>query len=419
MSLSLIFDIATSLLLARWKQTLVAAIGVTFGVTAFIALLGFMSGLNELLDGLILNRIPHVRLYQEIKPSTHQPVQLYNLYRENYNFIRSLKSGYNRNDIYNSQALLRAVKQDSSILGAAPRVTAQSFFSAGAINITGVVNGIDVESEVNLFHFGDYVIGTDPIELKNTKNGIVLGKILADQLLVEIGDIVYLTTADGRRFPLKVVGFFQSGLADIDKVQSYASLATVQKLMGKSGSYVTDIALKLKNIDQAPVIATQYSKLFSIDAEDIQTANAQFETGSSIRSIISYSVGITLLIVAGFGIYNILNMMIYEQMDTIAILKAIGFSGKDIERIFLIIALAIGVAGGIAGLCVGFLLSFAIDQVPFTTRALPTITTYPVNYSLVFYIIGFAFSMITTYLAGWFPSKKASRTDPVSIIRGK
>ncbi len=419
MSLSLILDIAKSLLLARWKQTLIAAVGVTFGVTAFIALLGFMNGLNELLDGLILNRVPHVRLYHDIKPSPEQPVQLFHLYRGNYNFIRSLKSGYNRNDIYNSQALLKAVKQDAAVLGAAPRLTTQAFFSAGAINITGVVNGIDVESEINLFHFGDYVIDANPIELKNTTNGIVLGKILAEQLLVEIGDIVHLTTADGSRFPLKVVGFFQSGLADIDKVQSYASLATVQKLMGKPGSYVTDIALKLKNIDLAPGVAKHYSKLFSIDAEDIQTANAQFETGSSIRSIISYSVGITLLIVAGFGIYNILNMMIYEKMDTIAILKAIGFSGKDIQRIFLIIALAIGVAGGLAGLCFGLLLSLAIDQVPFTTRALPTITTYPVNYSLVFYIIGFVFSLITTYLAGWFPSKKASKADPVSIIRGK
>jgi lipoprotein-releasing system permease protein len=57
---------------------------------------------------------------------------------------------------------------------------------------------------------------------------------------------------------------------------------------------------------------------------DYQTANSQFETGSTVRSI-SYSVGIVLLIVAGFGIYNILNMMIYEKMDSIAILKAQGF----------------------------------------------------------------------------------------------
>ena len=58
MKFNLIASISMSLLLARWKQTLVAAVGVTFIITMFITLLGFMSGLNDLLDGLILNRTP-------------------------------------------------------------------------------------------------------------------------------------------------------------------------------------------------------------------------------------------------------------------------------------------------------------------------------------------------------------------------
>jgi lipoprotein-releasing system permease protein len=167
------------------------------------------------------------------------------------------------------------------------------------------------------------------------------------------------------------------------------------------------------------VVAKAYAQLYGCDAEDIQTANSQFETGSFIRTLISYAVGITLLIVAGFGIYNILNMMIYEKMDSIAILKATGFSGNDVKKIFLVIALSIGVFGGLAGLLFGFLLSSLIDQIPFNMTALPTVTTYPINYSLVYYSIGFFFSLITTYLAGYFPSKKASKIDPVIIIRGK
>jgi lipoprotein-releasing system permease protein len=159
--------------------------------------------------------------------------------------------------------------------------------------------------------------------------------------------------------------------------------------------------------------------MFEIDAEDIQTANAQFETGSSVRTTISYAVGITLLIVAGFGIYNILNMMIYEKMDSIAILKATGFSGKDVRQIFISIALSIGFFGGLAGLGLGFLLSNGIDQIPFKTSALPTIDTYPVDYNPKYYIIGIVFSLITTYLAGLFPARKASKIDPVIIIRGK
>jgi len=71
--------------------------------------------------------------------------------------------------------------------------------------------------------------------------------------------------------------------------------------------------VKLKDILWAPSTAKEYQEVYQIDAIDIQKANSQFETGSSVRSLISYAVGITLLIVAGFGIYNILNMLIYEK----------------------------------------------------------------------------------------------------------
>jgi lipoprotein-releasing system permease protein len=230
---------------------------------------------------------------------------------------------------------------------------------------------------------------------------------------------VKVTTARQQQFSLKVVGFFQSGLLEFDKVQSYATLATTQKLLSKTSSYVTDIQVQLQNINSAPDIASEYSQVFDLNAEDIQTANAQFETGSFIRNLISYAVGVTLLIVAGFGIYNILNMLIYDKMDSIAILKATGFSGQDVKYVFLMIALSIGVFGGILGLGFGFLFSWIIDQIPFVTASLPTIKTYPVDYSPVFYFIGSSFSIITTYLAGWSPARKASRVDPVTIIRGK
>ena len=230
---------------------------------------------------------------------------------------------------------------------------------------------------------------------------------------------VQVTTANGERMMLKVVGYFQSGLMDVDNVQSYATIGTTQKLLGESNNYITDIQLKLKDILLAPQLAKEYSQLYDVEAIDIQTANSQFETGSSVRSLISYAVGITLLIVAGFGIYNILNMMIYEKMDSIAILKATGFSGKDVNRIFILIALSIGVFGGLLGLIFGFGLSAFIDQIPFNTPSLPTIKTYPINYNPKFYMIGAVFSIITTYFAGYFPSRKASKIDPVIIIRGK
>lgn len=419
MNYKLIIDISRSLLFARWKQTLIAAIGVTFSITMFIGLLSFMSGLNGLLDGLIINRTPHVRLYNEIKPSELQPVNLSEKFKGYHNFISSIKPKNERPEIQNSAAIIQFLNNDDRVLGLAPKILTQVFYNVGTIDLAGAINGINVEAENKLFMFQDYVTEGNYIDLQNIPNSIILGMGLSEKMLAAIGDVIQVTTVKGERIPLKVVGYFQSGLQEIDNTQSYASIATTQKILGESNSYVTDIQIKLKDILLAPELAQEYQKLFDLEAIDIQTANSQFETGSSIRTLISYSVGITLLIVAGFGIYNILNMMIYEKMDSIAILKATGFSGKDVNRVFIVIALSIGVFGGILGLLFGFGLSALIDVVPFNTAALPTITTYPIDYNPEFYIIGSVFSIVTTYLAGYFPSRKASKVDPVIIIRGK
>jgi lipoprotein-releasing system permease protein len=415
----LLLNIAKSLLLARWRQTLVAAVGVTFSITMFITLLSFMSGLNDLLDGLILNRTAHVRIYNDIKPNADQPINLNADYKNGHNFINSIKSDANRQAIYNSEAIMKSILNDPRVLGLSPRLTAQVFFNDGSVDITGSIFGVNPTEESKLYHFDEYITTGNSADLTKVNNSIILGKGLADKLLVQIGDAIQISTSKGDRFQLKVVGTFQSGIKDFDNVQSYASINTVQKILAVPSDYITSIQVKLKDIKQAPSVAIEYQQLYQTDAEDIQTANSQFETGSSIRTLISYSVGITLLIVAGFGIYNILNMMIFEKMDSIAILKATGFSGKDVKNIFIYIAISIGIFGGLMGLLFGFSLSAIIDQIPFNTASLPTIKTYPINYNPKFYLIGIIFSFITTYFAGWFPARKASKIDPVVIIRGK
>lgn len=414
-----ISEIAGALLLARWKQTLIAAIGVTFSIALFIALLGFMEGLNQLLDGLVLNRTPHIRLYNDISPSDMQPVELSNQYRDHYNFISSIKPANSRKEIHDAGQIMKNLRRDARVLGVAPKVTAQVFYTLGNIDLNGIVNGIDVKQESKLFSFDDYVIEGKSNDLNNISNSIILGIGAAEKMSAKIGDVITIRTPNGEQFTLKVVGFFQSGIAEIDKTHSYSSLSTTQKLLGKNRNYVSDIQVKLNDLNLAPVIAPEYARIYRLDAEDIQTANAQFETGSSVRSIISYAVGLTLLIVSGFGIYNILNMLIYEKMDTIAILKATGFAGSDVKKIFSTISLSIGVFGSVAGVIFGFLISIGIGAIPFDTPSLPTVENYPIDYGIQYYIIAVFFAIVTTYLAGWFPAQKASKVDPVVIIRGK
>jgi lipoprotein-releasing system permease protein len=358
-------------------------------------------------------------LYNDVKPSANQPINGALDYKNTHNFINSIKLSAARQEIYNVSKIVETIKKDPRVLGFAPKINTPVFFNDGAIDIAGVVTGIEVEAESRFYFFTDYIIEGTATDIKNVSNSIILGKGLAEKLVKNRGDVVQVITIKGERFPLKVVGFYQSGIKELDKVQSFVSISTVQKLLGKPSSYLTDIQIKLTDKNIAPTVAKEYAQLFNTDAEDFQTANAQFETGSKSRSVISYSVGIVLLIVAGFGIYNILNMMIYEKMDSIAILKATGFSGSDVNKIFITIALSIGIFGGLLGLVFGFLFSYGIDQIPFNTASLPTVKTYPVSYSPVFYGIGLAFSLVTTFFAGYFPAQKASKVDPVDIIRGK
>ena len=419
MKAGLLIEIAFALMRARLKQTIVATAGVVFSITMFVALLGFMNGLNRLLDGLILNRTPHVRFYNEIKPNPNQPIENAKDFNGFYHVIRSIKPAAAKKNIYNSEGLIRSLEVDQRVLGIAPKISVQVFYNVGNTDISGIIDGIDVDEENRLFFFADYVVEGNYMDLKTSPNSIILGKGAADRMMASIGDVIQATTSRGNRVKLKVVGYYQSGLGDLDNVQSYASLSTTQKMLGEPSSYLTDIQVKLKDFNEAPALAAAYREAYSIDADDIQTVNAQFETGSSIRSLISYVVGITLLIVSGFGIYNILNMMIYEKMDTIAILKAIGFSGADVRKIFIFIAMTIGMVGGLIGLLFGFLAGLGIEKIPFEAAALPTIKTYPVDFNPKYYLIGWIFSLLTTYFAGFFPSRKASTMDPVEIIRGK
>ena len=415
----IILDIALKHLISRKKQTIVASLGVTFGIGTFIILVSFMTGLNGLLDGLILNRTPHIRIYNEIKPTEKQPADLYSKVDNAINVIKSIKPKQSQPRIYNATPLIKHLRNDGRVKGVSPQAQAQVFYIAGSIELNGSVSGIEVMEEVRLFNFDDYIVRGNTEDLARNKNSILLGAGIAKKMSLDVGDRIQISTVKGGIFSLKIVGIFQSGLAEVDNIQSYVNLKTAQRLLGEGENYISDINVKLWDMNNAVSMSKQIVEQFDLNALDINTANAQFETGTSIRNIITYAVSITLLLVAGFGIYNILNMMIYEKMNDIAILKATGFSGKDVQYIFISQAMIIGLMGAALGLIIGFGISVLISVTPFETEALPTIKTFPVNFNPEFYVIGVIFALVSTFLAGFLPSMKAKKIDPVEIIRGQ
>lgn len=416
---SIILKISRTHLFSRPKQTIVAALGVTFGIGTFITMMGFMTGLNGLLDGMVLNRTPHIRIYNEIEPSEKQPIDIYQEASNSFNIVHSIKPKQNQSRIHNAIPILNHLKKDPRVKGVTPLVRAPIFYVAGAIELNGTASGIEPIEESRLFNFQDYIIEGSAEALARNVNGILLGAGIAQKMSLKVGDRIQLGSVRGGLFPLKIVGIYQSGLADIDDIQSYVNLKTAQRLIGEGRNYISDINVKLWDMDNATIMSENISAQFKLKAIDIKTANAQFETGTAIRNLITYAVSFTLLLVAGFGIYNVLNMLIYEKMNDIAILKATGFSGKDVQLIFISQAIIIGIIGALAGLVIGFGFSVLISHAPFETDALPTIKTYPISFNPIFYIVGIVFALVSTFLAGYLPSLKAKRIDPVEIIRGQ
>ena len=419
MNNAVLIQIAKTHLLTRKKQSAIASLGVTFGIGTFIVLVSFMTGLNGLLDGLILNRTPHIRIYNEVQPSEKQPIQLHPDFKRAVHMVHSIKPKQEKASVYNNQPLMNLLKKNSLVMGVTPQVSARIFYQSGSVLLNGNAIGINAIEEDRLFNFKQYVVDGLPLDLANNENGIVLGMGVAKKLSVGIGDRIQILSSTGATYRLKVVGFFQSGLADIDKLQSYVNIKMAQRIAGEGNNYITDISVKLFDIEKAKGLSDEIAQTYGVTSIDVKAANAQFETGNTIRNIITYAVSITLLIVAGFGIYNILNMVIYEKMNDIAILKATGFSGSDVKRIFIYQAMFIGIVGGIIGLGMGGILSFLISKAPFETEAIPTVKTFPVNFQPLFYVIGAVFAIVTTFFAGYLPARKASKIDPVEIIRGQ
>ena len=138
----------------------------------------------------------------------------------------------------------------------------------------------------------------------------------------------------------------------------------------------------------------------------------------NIRNVMTVVISFTLLVVAGFGIYNIMNMTIQNKLKDIAILKAEGFAPNDIMQIFLFQSLTIGFFGAMMGLMLGYIMSYGVWNLPFPKNEFISITRYQVTFHAKHYIFGILFGMVTTFVAGLMPSLKAGKIDPVAILRG-
>lgn len=392
-------------------------LGVTFGIGMFIALVSLMTGLNDFTEELTMTSSPDIHIYNDITESRASIAEEVNI--NGINIVHHQKPKKETAKVRNALQITEMIRRDPRVLGVAPTLSSQVFYNYGPVELPGNISGVDILEEDKLFDLRSKMKAGQIEDLLANNDGIIIGTGIARKMNVKVGDRIVITTPQGHTMPLKIVGLFQMGIGTIDNVRSYANISTVQTILQQDHSYITDINIKLIDLLQAKTVASEYQAMFGYKAEDWETANSTFLTGIVIRNIITYSVSFTLLIVAGFGIYNILNMTIMNKMKDIAILKAMGFSGKDVRLIFMIQSLVIGFMGSVAGLCIGYVLSYLIAQAPFDGGDMVSLDHFPVNFDAKYYITGIVFGVLTTALAGYMPSRKAAYVDPIEIIRGQ
>ena len=244
-------------------------------------------------------------------------------------------------------------------------------------------------------------------------NGILIGSGISDKMNLGVGDNLNLSSSKGVNRTFKIIGIFKTKNSTVDKSKSFINLAAAQQLLKESNSYVTDINVNITDPENAEVMGKIISTLTGYKAEGWKQANETFMAANKMRKIIITFVSFTLLLVAGFGIYNILNMTVSQKINDIAILKAIGFKGKDVIRIFVYQALSIGLLGVIGGVLVALLLISILR----TVYVGGDIGYFPIDYEPAKFVQGVVIGLVITFFAGYFPAKKASKVDPVAILR--
>lgn len=396
-------------------QTFVAVLGVTFGVSMYIFMNSFMNGVNQAQDDLAFSSLAHIRIFNEDETRDFNPAESFLKEPVTLFSIRNKKSLQYTEGIKNSSEVISILEKQPEVTGITTQLNFSVFFRNGSKKINGAISGVDALSENQLFGNAEKVVEGNWNDLGFRKSGIILGKVLAEKLNVGLNENVNVLTSEGVSKNYTVVGIIETSVKEIDKSRAFMNIAAARQLQGRNFDYSSDIQVNIQDRDKTAAIVSRLSASVPYQIESWQTANQQLLAASQLRNIIASAVSLTILLVAGFGIYNIMNMTINEKIREIAILKAMGFSGKDILRIFLTQAAIIGVIGGVTGVLLGYAVSSMVNQVPFRIAGLSTL---PINYHIQDFVLSVLFGITITLFAGYLPARKASKIDPVVIIRG-
>ena len=400
--------IAKTYIFSNKKLTAVAVLGVLLGMSVYIFMNSLLVGFDKSSNTSIFRNTSHIRVYKDDEISK----PLIN-HSESKSIIVNPKVVPINNTIINPNLVMETILKQKKVTVVTPQVNTSVFYNNGKSQISGISVGIKPDEANLMYDIKSFMVDGNFDLLKSNPNGIIIGSGVAEKMNLAINDNLNLTSSKSINRKFKVVGIFKTNNSITDKTKSYINLSASQQILKQGNNYITDINVNVIDPEIAEKVAEKLTQITGHKAEGWKQANETLMATNKMRKMIITFVSLTILLVAGFGIYNILNMTVSQKINDIAILKAMGFKGKDVIRIFVTQAISIGIMGVIGGVIMATILITILKRVYLGGD----IGYFPIDYEPQKFVQGVLIGLFITFFAGYIPAKKAANVDPIDILR--
>ncbi|MDO9181638.1 MAG: ABC transporter permease [Bacteriovorax sp.] len=408
-------------LTARKKQTILILLGIVLGTTAYVAISGMMLGFQNYILERLVNNEAHIRISAREEIITQKNIEQIFYSKNIHSFWKVPPSG-RRDSLSIESPKLWFDKFDKSkeIYAYSPQLTAQVIFKRGDIEITGKVIGSKPLQEIRVSNISTYMEpGQKFTDLGDTGNRIIVGSGLLTRLGGRVSESIILSTGAGRSSPFKIIGTFTLGIAALDNTQAFASLIDIQKLQGVANR-ISDIGVKLVDVNLAQPLTNSWREFSRDKVESWEEANSATLSVFTIQNITRNFMTISIVVVAAFGIYNILSILVTQKRKEIAILRALGFESIQILEIFLYQGLILGVLGGIIGVILGYGVCLYMSTLSVGSgRMMGSTGKMLVAFDHAIYIKAFAIAFSSALISSIIPAYGATKLTPIGIIRSE
>ena len=328
----LALSIALAHLRSRKRQTVVSILGVTLGVGVFVSISGMMQGFQNYFRTQIIETNPHIVITDEIRLPPRQPLQVLHP-REAVDIKRILPRDPVRG-INDAVGILEALSSMPG-LAATPTLRGQVILRRAGRDHAVAALGIDPVKEPRVTSLARDMVSGRLDALGSRPDGVIIGISLAKKMGAAVGDTIAAATLAGGETSLRIVGIFRTGLEQQDTGLIYLSLSKQQSMQARP-RVINEIRIRLDDIAGSIPIATMIEGRWGLKTAPWEETYARVLSVFVLQNSIIFACTASILLVAGFGIFNIISTVVMEKSRDIAIMRSIGVAGRDIVSIFVI-----------------------------------------------------------------------------------